>query len=114
MPDILSDASTDVDFAGNKKIKSLTNRDKIEIFTKHMTGSITRFEQRYLRKMSGKNRRKNIIIEEEKESAHSMSDQEEDNRCDLNDEHEEISIDKPAGNTPAIGGGSFRITKTVR
>ncbi len=112
LPDtIVSDASTDIDFKASKKMKSLTNRDKIEMFTKHMAGSIARFEQRYLRKISGKNRKSNLVIEEVKESEQSMSDAEdEDNRCDLNDENEEISLNKPAGNASAIGGGSFRIT----
>ena len=65
------------------------------MLTKHLTGSISRFEQRHLRKISNKNIRKDVVIEEVKESTPSISDSDDDHRCELDDQNEEVNIKKP-------------------
>ena len=55
------------------------------MLTKHLAGSISKFEQRNLRKISNNNKRKDVVIEEAKESASSFSESEDDHRCELDD-----------------------------
>lgn len=80
------------------------------MLTKHLTGSISKFEQRHLRKLSNKNKRKDVVIEEAKESASSFSESDDDHRCEIDDQNEEVNIKKPGQQVPVFGGGSFRIT----
>ncbi len=80
------------------------------MLTKHLTGSISKFEQRHLRKLSNKNKRKDVVIEEAKESASSFSESDDDHRCELDDQNEEVNIKKLGQQAPVFGGGSFRIT----
>ena len=66
------------------------------MLTKHLTGSISKFEQRHLRKLSNNNKRKDVVIEEAKESASSFSESDDDHRCELDDQNEEVNMKKPS------------------
>ena len=71
----------------------MSNREKIEMLTKHLVSSINRFEWKHYRKMT-KGNRQEPVIEEEKESQCSSDqpiDQINEENCDLNDENEEVS-----------------------